>query len=93
MAFVGDSVMQQTFAGQIGKTTCVGDCNEDGMVTVNEIITGVNIVLRNLPVSACPEFLCDDSTLGLGVYVTCIEQAVNHALDGCVAPPTPTPTP
>ena len=25
--------------------TCVGDCNGDGMVAINELITGVNIAL------------------------------------------------
>ena len=34
--------------------TCVGDCNEDGQVLINELIIGVNIALDSQPVSACP---------------------------------------
>ncbi len=33
--------------------TCVGDCNNDGAVTINEIITMVNIALGNAPVTTC----------------------------------------
>ena len=33
---------------------CVGDCNGDGEVTVDELLTMVNIALGNLPVTACP---------------------------------------
>src|SRR6187399_382895 len=36
--------------------TCVGDCNEDGQVLINELIIGVNIALDSQPVSACPSF-------------------------------------
>jgi hypothetical protein len=33
---------------------CVGDCNHDRSVTVDEILTMVNIALGNADVSACP---------------------------------------
>src|SRR6185295_15034100 len=33
-----------------------GDCNDDGAVTVDELITGVNIALASLPLSTCPQF-------------------------------------
>ncbi len=32
-------------------TKCVGDCDDNGVVTVDEILTGVNIALGNLDVS------------------------------------------
>ena len=35
---------------------CVGDCNGNGTVTVNELIVGVNIALGNQPASTCPAF-------------------------------------
>jgi hypothetical protein len=35
---------------------CVGDCNHDGIVTIDELIRGVNIGLGTLPLDACPEF-------------------------------------
>src|SRR5262249_58715806 len=33
---------------------CVGDCNGDGVVTINELILAVNIALGDAPISACP---------------------------------------
>ncbi len=59
---------------------CVGDCGEDGAVTVDEIITGVNIALGVTQPSMCPQF--DPSGDGQ-VTVDEILQAVNAALTGC----------
>ncbi|MBI3786412.1 MAG: hypothetical protein HY270_23740, partial [Deltaproteobacteria bacterium] len=39
---------------------CVGDCGEDDEVTVDELITMVNIALESTPVSACPVGDVDD---------------------------------
>jgi hypothetical protein len=59
-----------------GGSSCVGDCNNDGSVTVDEIITGVNVALGVAPASACPQFDADgDGT----VKVDEIVQAVNNA--------------
>lgn len=33
-----------------------GDCNGDQCVTVNELVTGVNVVLDRAPLSSCPAF-------------------------------------
>jgi len=33
-----------------------GDCGGDGMVTINDLILGVNIALGNLPADDCPAF-------------------------------------
>jgi len=65
-----------------GVSTCVGDCNGDGSVTVDEIITGVNIALGITPVSAC---LVLDANDDGSVTVDEILQAVNNALNGCPA--------
>ena len=62
------------------RAQCVGDCNGDGMVSIDELITGVNIALGNQPISACPAFDCDGSGT---VPIQCLIQAVNNALDGC----------
>jgi hypothetical protein len=60
--------------------SCAGDCNGDGTVTVNELITAVNIALGNAPVSTCPAV----DTNGDGtVTVNELIQAVNSALNGC----------
>ncbi len=56
---------------------CVGDCDGQGAVTVDEIITLVNLVLGNA--GACANGL----PAGVTPDVTWILQAVNHALSGC----------
>ena len=35
---------------------CVGDCNGDGMVSVDEMVEGVRISLGEAPLSQCPAF-------------------------------------
>ena len=63
-----------------GVDTCVGDCGDDGEVTVDELITGVNVALGTMPVSACPVFDADDDG---EVTIDEILQAVNRTLTGC----------
>jgi hypothetical protein len=61
---------------------CVGDCNGDGSVTVDEIVRMVNIALGSQDVSTCPAADRDGSGT---VTVDEIVQAVNNALNGCPA--------
>ncbi len=68
--------------------TCVGDCNNDGEVTVDELITGVNIALGTMPLSVCPSF---DSSADGQVTVDELVFCVHEAVTGCEAP-SPTPT-
>lgn len=64
--------------------TCVGDCNGDGMVAINELITGVNIALGATPLEACPSFdVNGDNMVGINELIT----AVNNALGTCEEPP------
>lgn len=63
-----------------GSGGCPGDCNGDGAVTVDEVISGVNIALGNVPVSACPAM---DDNGDSDVTVDEILKAVNAALNGC----------
>jgi hypothetical protein len=58
---------------------CVGDCDGDGRVAVNELVLGVNIVLDVQPVAACPAFM---SAQGI-VNVARLVAGVNNALKGC----------
>jgi len=58
---------------------CVGSCNGDSEVAVNEIITLVNITLGNADPSACAQGIPP----GAEVNITLIVQAVNNALNGC----------
>lgn len=71
---------------------CVGDCNEDGVVTVDEILLGVSIALGAAPMSVCPTYDVDGSG---DLTVDELISAVDGALRGCIpsAAPTPTPTP
>jgi len=66
---------------------CVGDCNGDRVVTINELITGVNVALNGDSTNACPALDCNT---GPPVYINCLTEAVNNALTGCGQPP-PTP--
>jgi hypothetical protein len=65
---------------------CVGDCNDDGIVTVDEILTLVNIALGNTPVTMCD---AGDANGDNQITVDEILAAVNAALNGC-GRPTPT---
>ena len=58
--------------------TCTGDCNGDGMVTINELILGVSIALGSQPLSACPAFDCEHNQM---VPINCLVQGVNNALE------------
>ena len=69
--------------------TCVGDCNGDGMVAINELIIGVNIALGSQPVSACPSF---DVNNNGQVAINELILAVNNALNSCPRIPTATAT-
>jgi len=77
-------------AATITPKPCAGDCNDDGTVTVDEILTMVNIALGNADVSTC---LAGDVNGDGQVTVDEILTAVNNALDGCgVHRTTPGPT-
>src|SRR5262249_16376406 len=66
---------------------CIGDCNADSEVTVNELIIGVNIALENVLLGVCPTF--DSNHDGI-ITVNELISAVNAALNGCTGS-TPTP--
>ncbi|MGD9762283.1 MAG: hypothetical protein AB7V27_01020 [Candidatus Binatia bacterium] len=63
-----------------GPGSCVGDCSGNGMVAINELITGVNIALGSADISSCPSF---DMNGNGGVEVNELVAAVNNALNGC----------
>lgn len=70
---------------------CVGDCNGDGTVRINELILGVNIALGNAAVGTCASFDCPQPLPG--VFINCAVEAVNNALLGCrTTPVSPTVT-
>ncbi|MFI5364601.1 MAG: FG-GAP-like repeat-containing protein [Candidatus Binatia bacterium] len=59
---------------------CVGDCNHNGRVTVDDILTMANIALGNTPVTTCE---AGDANHDGEITVDEILTAVNHALSGC----------
>jgi hypothetical protein len=59
---------------------CAGDCNQDGSVTVDELIKGVNIALGTTSVDACSSF---DANGDGAVTINELIAAVNRALNGC----------
>jgi len=68
---------------------CVGDCDSDDHVTVNEILTMVDVALGNASVSACGD---GDVNSDSQIAIDEILAAVNNALNGCAPLPTSTPT-
>ena len=68
---------------------CVGDCGNQGRVTVSDLVVGVNIVLENQPPSACPNFQNAEGKVDVAQLVA----GVGNLLNGCGAHPTPTATP
>jgi hypothetical protein len=68
---------------------CAGDCNGNGTVSVAELITGVGIVLGELPFSACPPL---DATADGTIRIDELVLAINAALSVCPSTPTPSPT-
>ncbi len=75
---------------------CVGDCNSDCAVTVDELIIGVNIALGTSPLSLCPSFDTPPTVDG-EVKVEELIMGVNNALNNCplaaIATPTNSQTP
>ena len=69
---------------------CRGDCDADGAVSVDEIITAVNIALGTADSTACA---AADADADGAVTVDEILLALSDALDGCEVrvPPTPAP--
>lgn len=70
------------------QTVCVGDCRDDGQVTVDEVVTMVTIALGTIEFDLCSR---SDSNGDRKITVDEILTAITNALNGCPAPP-PTPT-
>jgi hypothetical protein len=62
--------------------TCAGDCDGDGAVTINEIVTLVGIALGQEPIESCEAANGDGDRQ---ISISEILSAVNRALDGCAA--------
>jgi len=61
---------------------CAGDCSGDGQVTVDEILTMVNVALGSADVNSC---MAGDANNDHNITVDEILSAVSNALRGCSA--------
>lgn len=68
------------------QTPCVGDCNNSGKVTVNDILKGVNIALEITAIDTCSALDVNDDN---EVEVTELIAGVNNVLYGCPLSGTP----
>ena len=59
---------------------CTGDCNDDGTISVDEVLTAVNIALGNVAASACP---LADINGDQQILVDELLAAINNLLNGC----------
>jgi hypothetical protein len=69
-------------------SSCSGDCSANGVVTIDELVTGVAVALGSATLDRCLAFDCNGTEQ---VTIDCLVQAVSHALNGCQLLPTPTP--
>lgn len=75
-ATVTPSVSPTTPAGP----PCAGDCNGNGTVSIDELVTLVNIALQLADLAQCPAGDANgDGTIAIDELIT----AVRHALEGC----------
>ncbi len=62
---------------------CVGDCDDDGAVTINELVTLVSIALEQAPIGMCAAGNVDGNQT---IAISEILAAVDSALGGCAPP-------
>jgi hypothetical protein len=78
-----DTRLDMSLTSTTPRPTCVGDCDESGIVTVDELIGSVNIALGNAQPFEC---LVGDTNADGQITVDEILTAVNNALNGCSLP-------
>jgi hypothetical protein len=59
---------------------CVGDCNDNNAVVINELVTGVGVALGDRELATCRNFDPDDDQQ---VVIGELVQGVRSAIDGC----------
>lgn len=74
----------------IASASCAGDCGDDGQVTVDEVVLGVNIALGVVSLSQCGNMDADgDGSVTVNEIIT----ALSAALNGCsISTPAATST-
>lgn len=77
----GTATATATITPTFAPGPCVGDCNASGDLTINEVITGVNILLGNTALAMCEAF---DANGDARVSVNELIAAVAAVLGGCI---------
>jgi len=77
-----------TAAPKLTSAACIGDCDVDGTVTVDELITGVSIAIGTVDPSAC---IAMDADGDGAVTVDELVRAVNVVLGNIDEDPFPFP--
>ena len=67
------------FIVSLGLAACVGDCNLDGRVHIDELLTSVRVELGENSLEDCAAIDCNNGVL----QVNCLVAAINNALRGC----------
>ena len=63
-----------------------GDCDGSGVVTIDELVRGVNIGLDEIPLDACPAFDVDgDGAISIGELILAVNRALNGAMEPSLA--------
>ena len=86
---VPSAASAQTWGDAAVPGVCAGDCNHDGSVTIDELITMINIALGDVAFDACP---AGDANADRAIAVDDVIAAAQLVLDGCGLTPTPTRT-
>jgi hypothetical protein len=63
-----------------GPPACIGDCNGNGIVSVDELITLVNIALDLRPIADCP---AGNRNGDITITIDELLEAVANALNAC----------
>src|SRR5262245_48299936 len=59
---------------------CAGDCNEDGAVSIDDLVKTVNVALSAMPMSAC---MSADPDSDSKVQIDEVVHAVQNSIRGC----------
>lgn len=77
---IGTLAILAAIGASAANAQCRGDCDRDGAVSVNELITAITIALGKAPATECTPV---DSDASATVTVDELITAVNYALTGC----------
>jgi hypothetical protein len=79
---LGATILCPTARGMFtGTRLCVGDCNDDGHVMVNELVTSVDVILGASLIDECPSI---DADADGQARVDELVAGVNRLLHGCL---------